>query len=74
MTARQGKATVYHVEDTGDRHVAPRTLHEKLEGKAVYMAGLALVTVLIGGIVEFIPAFMMEAKFLQQLRLNLTLL
>ena len=62
MTARQGKATVYHVEDTGDRHVAPRTLHEKLEGKAVYMAGLALVTVLIGGIVEFIPAFMMEAR------------
>ena len=66
-------ATVYHVEDTGDRHVAPRTLHEKLEGKAVYMAGLALVTVLIGGIVEFIPAFMMEARVLQQLRLNLTL-
>ena len=62
MTAKLGEASTSHVVDTGDRHVAPRTFHERLEGNAVLMSGIALVAVLIGGIVEFIPAFMMEAR------------
>ena len=62
MTAKQGSPVNGQVTDTGDRHVAPRTFHERLEGKAFPLTALALVAVLIGGIVEFVPAFMLEAK------------
>ena len=61
-TAKAGQPVDAKVETDGDRHVAPRTLHEKLEGKAGWLTGLALVCVLIGGIVEFVPAFLLETK------------
>ena len=61
-TAQKGEAVDAKVEDTGDRHVAPRTLHERLEGKAFPLTAIAFVVVLIGGIVEFVPAFMLEIK------------
>lgn len=61
-TAQSGKAVEVQVDTDGDRHVPPRTLHEKLEGKAAVLTVLALLAVLIGGIAEFVPAFLMEAK------------
>ncbi len=61
-TAQSGQATVVQVDTSGDRHVAPRTLHERLESKAAVLTVVALLAVLVGGIVEFIPAFLMETK------------
>jgi cytochrome c oxidase cbb3-type subunit I/II len=62
MTARQGKPVNQQGTMEGDRHVKPRTLHEKLEGKGFALTAIALVAVVIGGVVEFVPAFLMEVK------------
>lgn len=44
-----------------DNHVAPRTWHERLEGKAMALAVLTFFVAAIGGLAEFIPAFMVES-------------
>ena len=41
---------------------APSTFHERLENKALPFAALMAVAVLVGGIVEFVPAFMVESN------------
>ncbi|NRA66792.1 MAG: cytochrome-c oxidase, cbb3-type subunit I [Pseudobacteriovorax sp.] len=61
-TAKAGQPVDIEVDTSNDRHVAPRTFHERLEGKAFPLTALALVAVLIGGIVEFVPAFLLETK------------
>ncbi len=40
----------------------PRTWHERLENKALMMTALATLLVLIGGIIEFVPTFMIDSN------------
>lgn len=61
-TAQKGEVKPVAVSLDGDRHVKPRTLHEKLEGKSVWLSLAAFGAVIIGGIVEFVPAFYLEKE------------
>lgn len=61
-TAKQGEAINSRAEYKEEPHVKPRTLHERLEGKAFALTALAFIAVAIGGIVEFIPTFLVEVK------------
>ncbi len=45
-----------------DQHIPAKTMHERLEGRAMALAVFALLAVIIGGVVEFVPAFLMETK------------
>ena len=47
---------------TIEPHIEPKTLHEKIENKGLLMGVLAAVLILIGGIVEFFPTFLVEAS------------
>ena len=44
-----------------EKHVAPRTWHERLEGKALVLAAFTFIVAAIGGLAEFVPAFMVES-------------
>ncbi len=63
MTARAAKV-VMDEEVTVTHHVepAPKTFHERLEGKALPMAVLMVIAVAVGGIIEFVPTFMVESN------------
>lgn len=61
-TALAGHSQAVVISLNGDRHAEPKTFHEKMEGRAVLLSIGALAAVLVGGIVEFIPAMMMETK------------
>lgn len=62
QTARKGRAADQLVKLVHEPHVKPRTLHEKLESKALPLTVLSLIVVTIGGIVEFLPTFYLETK------------
>ena len=62
MTAKRGQLKVENVSLENDRHVEPRTFHERMEGRAFALSVGALVLVIIGGIVEFVPVMLMETK------------
>ncbi len=59
-TARSGQLKDEAVSVQNERHVEPRTLHEKMEGHAVALSVAALIAVVIGGVIEFVPTFLME--------------
>lgn len=59
-TAVSGKLKDETVLIQNERHKEPETLHEKMEGHAVALSFAALIAVIIGGIVEFVPTFLME--------------
>ncbi len=61
-TAQQGSSKEESVTLKQEAHVKPRTLHEKLEGKAFALTGIAFIAIAIGGIVEFVPTFLLEVK------------
>jgi cytochrome c oxidase cbb3-type subunit I/II len=61
-TAQSGQLVDETAEIIDERHGEAKTLHEKMEGHAVALSVGALLVVLIGGIIEFVPAFMMEIK------------
>lgn len=61
-TARAGHFEEETVQVISEREPKPHTLHEKLEGHAAALSVLALLAVIIGGVVEFVPAFLMEVK------------
>lgn len=48
------------VEFTSEVEHAPKTFHEKLENKSLWLAALCGVAITIGGIVEFFPTFVAE--------------
>lgn len=62
MTWKFGSEKVETVTFTDGQHVEPRTWHERLEGHAVALSAGALIAVIIGGVVEFVPAMMMETQ------------
>lgn len=62
MTARSGAAEPVAIPQDEPQHIAPKTLHERLENKGLVMTFIAFIAVAIGGIVEFVPAFLMEVK------------
>ncbi len=63
MTAAQGKALDDHVVTvTPERHIEPRTFHERLENKAGVLAVLTTLVILIGAIAEFAPTFLVESN------------
>ncbi len=45
-----------------ERHVVPHTWHERLENKAGLLAVLTTLVILIGGVAEFLPTFMVESN------------
>lgn len=47
---------------TIEPHIEPKTFHEKIENKGLLMGVLATVLILIGGIVEFFPTFLVESS------------
>jgi len=61
-TAQSGKLQDETAKIINERHGEPNTLHEKMEGHAMALSVFALLAVVIGGIVEFIPTFLMEIK------------
>jgi cytochrome c oxidase cbb3-type subunit I/II len=48
-----------------DEKIEPSTWHEKLEHKGFQLTALAFVCVLIGGVVEFLPSFLIDKKTAQ---------
>jgi cytochrome c oxidase cbb3-type subunit I/II len=57
------KAADEVVEFVPERHPhKPVTFHEKLEHRALPMSALALVVILIGGLVEFLPTFLVKSN------------
>lgn len=62
MTRKRGTEQKETITFQDGHHVEPRTWHEKLEGKALVLSGASLVAVIIGGVVEFVPAMMMETQ------------
>ncbi len=48
-----------------ERHIEPKTWHEHLENKGFSMAFFATIVVLIGGIIEFVPTFLIESTMKQ---------
>jgi len=61
-TAQSGKLTDETAEIIDERHGEAKTIHEKMEGHVGALSVAALLLVAIGGIIEFVPAFMMEIK------------
>jgi len=47
---------------TIEPHIEPKTFHERIENKGLLMGVLATVLILIGGIVEFFPTFLVESS------------
>ena len=45
-----------------ERHIEPRTFHERLENNVGLLAIGATIMVLIGGIIELVPTFLIEAN------------
>lgn len=60
--AGTGVITDESVSFVPEREHKPTTFHEKLENKSLALAGLCGVVILIGGIVEFIPTFIVESS------------
>lgn len=61
-TAQKGKLRTETIPNVSERHIEARSWHEKLEGRGLLLSGLALLAVLIGGVVEFVPALSMEVQ------------
>ncbi len=61
-TAKSGKLVDETAEIVNERHGEAKTIHEKMEGHVVALSVTAFLVVIIGGIIEFVPAFMMEIK------------
>ncbi len=62
-TAAQGEATDdLAVTITPERHIEARTLHERLENKAGLLAVITTLVILIGGLAEFLPTFLVESN------------
>jgi cytochrome c oxidase cbb3-type subunit I/II len=62
MTRKRGKWLQTPIVLPEEHAITPRTWHEKLEGRAVALSAGALLAVIIGGVVEFVPAMMMETQ------------
>ena len=62
MTARSGEPVKTPVPASSHPDIPAKTLHERLENKGFALSALAFVAVAIGGIIEFVPAFLIEAK------------
>lgn len=61
-TAASGKAVTTSVTVVSERAMRPvhETLHERIEGNGLVLGLLAAVVVIIGGIVEFVPTFLIK--------------
>lgn len=64
-TAQSGKFARYEEDQAPARETKPHgkeTWHRKLEGKPVLFTILALIAIIIGGIVEFVPMFLIKSN------------
>jgi cytochrome c oxidase cbb3-type subunit I/II len=63
-TMKQGKLAAYEEAEAAPLHKEgkEKLSHRWLEGKPVYFLIVALVVILIGGIVEFVPTFLVKSN------------
>lgn len=61
-TASAAVAEDETVKVVPERHVEPRTWHERLEGNAMRLGVFCFVAAAIGGILELVPTMMVEAN------------
>lgn len=62
-TAKGAEAPIdEEVELEPEHHIEPKTRHEWLENKGLIFGCLTFAAILVGGIVEFVPAFIIESN------------